>query len=717
MENNILPWLVVACPLLGFLFNAFAGAGLTGSPKPHVDAADATSASAHNAGPSDAATFEENPEVTAAGRDEHTGQGHADVHLKPGGKTLVGLVATGAILLAFVLSLVLFLQVSGMNGERRLFAPAFSWMPVALGNLSVPTGGINFGLMVDPLTSLMTLIITGVGTLIHLYSIGYMSHDKGYARYFTYLNLFVFFMLLLVMGSNLLVMFVGWEGVGLASYLLIGFYYERIAATNAGKKAFVVNRIGDAALLIALFLIYQHFGTFDFYGPNGILTEAGMINAQTNSYPLVAATIVPLLLFLGAAGKSAQIPLYVWLPDAMEGPTPVSALIHAATMVTGGVYLVARLHPLFLQSPTAMTVVAVVGLTTAVLAATIAVAQQDIKKVLAYSTVSQLGYMFLACGVGAFGTAMFHVTTHAFFKALLFLGAGSVIHAMNGEQDMRKMGGLKAKLPTTHLTMLIGSLAIAGIPGLAGFFSKDEILANAYAGPNEGGLGSPLLYIVGVLTSGLTAFYMFRMMTKVFYTPARYDAETAKHIHESPMTMLLPLYVLAFLSVFGGYIGGFAPLHLPGSFEPFLGATVEREGQVKLPQTMEFILVAVSSLAGIGGALLGWNLYKKARNAEIPAEARDAGWWRKLEDKYGVDEVYDRNIVAPGTRLSRWLWRTGDTRIVDGVVNGVGRGVSGLANWFKDWQSGYVRNYALSMLVGVVLVILGALIGLRSGPR
>ena len=470
MEQNILLWLVPLFPLVGFLINAFIGASATKSPKPIVEtgdeaaaqaahggghakvygsaaeAAPTTGAGVHNSGPSDAAAFVPNPGVTAAG-DDGSGHGHGSGNHTPlnaGGKGLVGGIATFMVLLSFVVSLLLFFAVqNASNPGHQIFSPRWDWMSVP-AVAGMPGLQLGFGLMVDPLTSLMLLIITGVGTLIHWYSTGYMADDKGYARYFTYLNLFVFFMLLLVMGSNLLVTFVGWEGVGLASYLLIGFYYERTSATNAGKKAFIVNRIGDCAFLVALFLVFRYFGTFDYYGANGILTQAGMEAANANGYKdvglVAASTLVPLLMLFGAAGKSAQIPLYTWLPDAMEGPTPVSALIHAATMVTGGVYLVCRTHDLFLLSPVAMTTVAVVGLTTAFLAATIALVQTDIKRVLAYSTVSQLGYMFLACGVGAFSTAMFHVMTHAFFKALLFLGAGSVIHAMGGEQDMRKMG-------------------------------------------------------------------------------------------------------------------------------------------------------------------------------------------------------------------------------------------------------------------------------------
>jgi NADH-quinone oxidoreductase subunit L len=688
VDTSLLAWLVIALPFIGFLINAFAGAGITGGTKPSADAHD------HGHG---------------HGHDDH-GHGHAMVK----GATTVGGIATAVMLAAFVCAALIFLQVSGIQGEeRRVLVPGFAWIPGI---------GLNFGLNIDPLSTLMMLIITGIGTLIHLYSIGYMGSDKGVARYFTYLNLFVFFMLLLVMGSNLIVLFVGWEGVGLASYLLIGFYDEKTSATTAGKKAFIVNRIGDCALLIALFMLYKFFGTFDLYGTNGILTQTGMAGAEANGYLTTVGNIVPLLLFLGAAGKSAQIPLYVWLPDAMEGPTPVSALIHAATMVTGGVYLVCRMHPLFLLSESTMTVVAVIGVTTAFLAATIALAQTDIKKVLAYSTVSQLGYMFLACGVGAFGAAMFHVTTHAFFKALLFLGSGSVIHAMNGEQDMRRMGALKNKIKTTYAVMWIGTIAIAGIPPLAGFFSKDEILANAFAGPAQKGLGHPALFGAGWIVAGLTAFYMTRMMMKTFHGEARYDAETAKHIHESPALMTVPLMILAGLSIVGGFMGGFAPLHIKSTFEHFLGSTVEWRNEanaLKIDTGTEWGLVAASVLIAILGVGYAWSVYSKLKDGEkVPADKKKPGsLWYLLHNKWDVDEIYDESIVEPGHRFARNLWRTVDLRIVDGVVNGIAGSINGFGNYLKEWQSGYVRNYALSMLIGVLVVIVGCIIGLRIGMQ
>jgi NADH-quinone oxidoreductase subunit L len=543
---------------------------------------------------------------------------------------------------------------------------------------------------------------------------GYMSHEKNYSRYFAYLNLFVFFMLLLVMSSNLVGMFVGWEGVGLASYLLIGFWQEKKSATDAGKKAFIVNRIGDAAFLVALFLIFRHFGTFEFYGDKGILTQAGLDGAVINGYGLVATT-VPLLLFIGACGKSAQIPLYVWLPDAMEGPTPVSALIHAATMVTAGVYLLCRTHALFLMSPTTMTIVVIVGLLTAFLAASIGLAQNDIKKVLAYSTVSQLGYMFVACGTGAFGAAMFHVTTHAFFKALLFLGSGSVIHAMSGEQDMRKMGGLAKKLPITYLTMFIGTLAISGVPLFSGFFSKDEILLNAFGGVG----GNGLLWGVGLLVSAMTAFYMWRMMAKTFMGEFRGTPEQEHHLHESPLSMTVPLGILALLSALGGILNPAAlkPLgvSLPDTFGSFLGENIEwrmEANALAVNHNTELMLLIASSVVAVLVSLFAWNKVKKAKNGELLTEKqRQSGWFELIYNKWGIDELYDALFVKPGRQLATWLWRVADLRGVDGIVQTVSNGLTGLSNQLARFQSGYVRSYALTMFIGVVLVILTSLLG------
>ena len=618
-------------------------------------------------------------------------------------KALSGGLATLLLWAAFGCSLLLLGQVQAAP-EKRLFSPELVWF--SAGSLSV-----SFKLSIDTLTALMLLIITGVGALIHGYSMGYMSHDKHYSRYFAYLNLFVFFMLLLVMSSNLVGMFVGWEGVGLASYLLIGFWQEKKSATDAGKKAFIVNRIGDAALLIALFLIFRHFGTFEFYGDSGILTKAGLDGAIGKGYGLVSTT-VPVLLFIGACGKSAQLPLHVWLPDAMEGPTPVSALIHAATMVTAGVYLLCRTHELFLLAPAAMTLVAIIGLLTALLAASIGLAQNDIKKVLAYSTVSQLGLMFLACGTGAFAAAMFHVTTHAFFKALLFLGSGSVIHAMSGEQDMRQMGGLAKKLPTTYLTMFIGTLAISGIPLLSGFFSKDEILLSAFGGVG----GSPVLWTGGLLVSAMTAFYMWRMMAKTFLGEFRGTEEQAHHLHESPVSMTAPLGILALLSVVGGYLNPAALKAvgvnlLPDTFGSFLGENVG-ESTAKVDHNTELMLVIASIAVAVGFSWLAWSKVKKATNGALLTEKqRESGWYQLVYNKWRIDELYDSAFVQPGRQLATWLWRVADLRGVDGLVQGAGNAVATLSNQLSRFQNGYVRSYALTMFVGVVIVVLTSLIG------
>ncbi|MBC7804527.1 MAG: NADH-quinone oxidoreductase subunit L [Akkermansiaceae bacterium] len=719
--NALLLWAIPALPLLGYLINAFFGAGLVKSPKPVIETEEAQFA-ASLADPHRYEIESEHDPVHVEG-DGHTDE-HDQAALDKGGMGIVGGLATAAVFLSFVLSILVSLPFFG-GAKEVVFSPAFQWMSVpAVG--AFPGLDLNFRLAVDSLTSLMLLIITGVGSLIHLYSMGYMANDKGYARYFGYLNLFVFFMLLLVMGSNLIVTFVGWEGVGLASYLLIGYWADRKSATDAGKKAFIVNRIGDAAFLVALFLLYKYFGTFELFGTDGILTRASTPGGLPAEYlaggALAAASFVPFLMFIGATGKSAQAPLYVWLPDAMEGPTPVSALIHAATMVTGGVFLLARSHPLLLASTYSwtangetftnswvMTVIAVVGISTAFLAATIALVQNDIKKVLAYSTVSQLGYMFLAIGVGAFGTAMFHVMTHAFFKALLFLCAGSVIHALGGEQDMRRMGGLWKKIPITAWTMAIGTVAIAGIPPFAGFFSKDEILANAF-----GHMGSPLLWATGVIVSGMTAFYMFRMMMKTFAGTLRYSEAVASHIHESPGNMTLPLMVLAVLSVVGGFFGGFAPLGIASPFENFLGASVAREGAEAhhLPLTVEWILIAVSVAVAIGGSLWAYNSYKKTKSGQllVGEERENNTALHILENKWGVDGYYDKWFVEPGRRFANFLWRGVDVRTLDSGTSGVGAGIRGLAEGLKGWQSGYVRNYAFSMFLSIVFVVVLCLI-------
>ncbi|MGC4042643.1 MAG: NADH-quinone oxidoreductase subunit L [Armatimonas sp.] len=601
------------------------------------------------------------------------------------GKRVSGILATLAIWAAFACSLAIFSQV-GTAPDHRIFSPAFEWIGVA---------GLKLELAADPLTSLMLLIITGVGALIHGYSMGYMSHEKNYSRYFTYLNLFVFFMLILVLGANLVLTFVGWEGVGLASYLLIGFYSEKKSATDAGKKAFIVNRVGDAAFLIALFALYWSYGSLDYFGTQGILTKAGTA---------APSVLIPLLLFVGACGKSAQFPLHVWLPDAMEGPTPVSALIHAATMVTAGVFLVCRMSPLFVAAPAAMTVVAIIGLFTAIFAASIALTQNDIKKVLAYSTVSQLGFMFLACGVGAFTAAMFHVMTHAFFKALLFLGSGSVIHAMSGEQDMRKMGGLWKKLPITGWTMAIGTAAISGIPLLAGFWSKDEILLGAYH-------ANIIYWVVAFITAGMTAFYMTRMMVKTFAGERRYDDHVASHLHESPLSMTLPLAVLAVLSVVGGFLNAEAfGIHALGHWlESALAAPAKSEegGGLALG------LMAASGVLGLvvcGFALFGYK--NRASGDYVTEETRKNPLFQLVADKWRVDELYNDIFVTGGTDLAKDLRDKVDRRGTDGIVNGVVLLIRWFAERLKGLQSGLVRSYALTMLIGALLVAIGCVIGL-----
>ena len=543
---------------------------------------------------------------------------------------------------------------------------------------------VQMNLLLDNLSSVMVLVVTGVGSLIHIYSVGYMSHDADRVRYFSYLNLFTFFMLLLVLGGNLPLLFVGWEGVGLCSYLLIGFWFTKKSASDAGKKAFIVNRIGDAGLILGMIMAFHQFGTLDLVD----LTSNAASLTEESLWQLGPITTVCLLLFVGACGKSAQIPLHVWLPDAMEGPTPVSALIHAATMVTAGVYMVARLAALYSLSPTAMTVVAVIGTATAVLGATIALVQTDIKKVLAYSTVSQLGYMFLACGVGAFGVGVFHLFTHAFFKALLFLGSGSVIHALGGEQDMRKMGGLWRRIPWTFGTFVIGTAAIAGIPGLAGYFSKDEILAGAYSA------GWKSLFVVGLIVALLTAFYMTRALILTFFGSYRGDPETGSHIHESPWVMLGPLVILAVGSIVAGYI------HIPHFVEPALRVEAGRAGH-----HVGWMPIVATTVAVLG-ILLAYYLYLAF--PEIPARiyASARGVARVLENKYGFDSVYDRFVsraVVGGSEDV--LWRGVDVRIIDGAVNGTAAAAAALARSVRTAQVGLVRGYALVILGGAVAVL------------
>lgn len=566
------------------------------------------------------------------------------------------------------------------TGEVHFLGLSF---PVSIPDwISVSGLKIPFSLLIDPLSAVMTLVVTGVGSLIHIYSLGYMAHDEERTRFFSYLNLFTFFMLLLVLGGTLPVLFVGWEGVGLCSYLLIGFWYKKKSATDAGNKAFIVNRIGDAGLILAMILCFHRFGTLSLFD---LAEHANTLPKEPFGH-FGIATAVCLLLFLGACGKSAQIPLHVWLPDAMEGPTPVSALIHAATMVTAGVYLVSRLGPLFLQSATAMAVVATVGTLTALMAATIALVQTDIKKVLAYSTVSQLGYMFLACGVGAFGVAVFHLFTHAFFKALLFLASGSVIHALSGEQDMRQMGGLYKKIPWTFWTFVVGTVAISGIPPFAGFFSKDKILEAALEN------GHTRLFGVALLTAVLTAFYMARLLFLTFFGKFRGGHEVGHHIHESPWTMLIPLVLLGIGSAAAGFVD------IPAIVGPSVRFIQEEHGAGNLP--------LIATLLAIGGILAAYGLYVGAPSLLPAIKAPFRILQRIFEAKWGFDELFGfiaDKVVISGSEL--FLWKVFDAGFIDGIVNGVGRSFEVFARGLRPLQTGLVRGYALMILFGAVCLV------------
>jgi NADH-quinone oxidoreductase subunit L len=661
---------------------------------------------------------------------------HAHEHHAPAGsRILIKLLCPGMVLLSFIFSVGAIIQLAA-KPEHVHQVIQFTWLaglPFHMADGRLATFTADWGFLLDPLSSVMLLVVTGIGFLIHVYSTGYMEHDNGYYRFFGYLNLFVFFMLMLVLANNYTLLFVGWEGVGLCSYLLIGFYFHKKSAGDAGKKAFIVNRIGDAGFILGMLLMLSVIGSVRFLDVNQAL-RSGSFHPEVAGFGVLS--VMSLLLFIGATGKSAQVPLYVWLPDAMEGPTPVSALIHAATMVTAGVYMIARSSALYQLTPNTSTVVAAVGAFTAILAATIALVQNDIKRVLAYSTVSQLGYMFLALGVGAYWVAVFHLFTHAFFKALLFLGSGSVIHALSGEQDMRHMGGLKDKIPVTHWTMFVGSVAIAGIPGLAGFFSKDEILWQAYSSPQ----GSTVLWFVGLATAGLTAFYMWRLMNMTFYGRSRVAPDVEARIHESPKSMTVPLTLLAIGSVVAGWIG--APkLWAEGPWlqgfehwlEPsFASAAAEAAKEGAHDASSEWILMGLSvALAIIGISVARW-LYH--RRPEIPDRiaSRFGPLHSLLYQKYYVDEIYDFLFVnglgkGGGAALAEF-----DQRVVDGGVNGAGwltRFSSKLSIWWDTWiidgavrfgsftvkilsypvcllQSGRVQTYALFVVAGF-LVFLG----------
>jgi len=571
-------------------------------------------------------------------------------------KTAVSGVAAGSVVLSFAWVLKSVIGLEEAHSEHY-----FTWIQSGIVNI-----GADF--TIDRLTAVMLLVVTGIGSLIHIYSIGYMAHEGGYYRFFAYLNLFMFFMLVLVLAGNFLVLFVGWEGVGLCSYLLIGFYFDKKFATDAGNKAFIVNRIGDFGFALAMFYIVKQFGSLDF----------GIVFAKVGEAPEWVLTTIGLLLMVGACGKSAQIPLYVWLPDAMAGPTPVSALIHAATMVTAGVYMTARSAAIYTHAPAAMHTIAVIGIATAFFAATIGLAQTDIKKVFAYSTVSQLGYMFVGVGSGAFSAGVYHLVTHAFFKALLFLGAGSVIHALSGEQDLRQMGGLRKKIPWTFLTMMCATVAIAGVPPFSGFFSKDAILLAAHE-------HAPWIYWLGVITAGMTAFYVFRAMFLAFFGEYRGH----HHPHESPAVMLIPLMVLAALSLAGGWL-----FPIPKFLEHMFPIAEEPEN---------FALVLTSVAAGLIGIFMAWLLY-----VAKPAIAASfgGGLYKLIYNKYFVDEIYDAAVVKTVVGGSRGLlWRTVDERLIDGSVNGVGGFARGVGSLLRLLQSGNARSYATWVLFGSIAVI------------
>lgn len=600
-------------------------------------------------------------------------------------KGLVSIVGCGSVLAAFVISLGIFFELTG-QAEKSFTIDLFSW--ISAGKLSIP-----FSFLVDPLSSLFLLIITGIGFLIHVYSAGYMSHDEGFSRFFAYLNLFIFFMLLLVLGSNYLIMFVGWEGVGLCSYLLIGFWFKNTAYNNAAKKAFVMNRIGDLGFILGIILIFVTFGSIAY---EDVFTLA---KSYASNSPVL--TTITLLLFVGAMGKSAQLPLYTWLPDAMAGPTPVSALIHAATMVTAGIYMIARSNILFTLAPISMEVIAIVGACTLLFAASIGLAQNDIKKVLAYSTVSQLGYMFLALGVGAYTGAVFHVMTHAFFKALLFLGAGSVIHAMSNEQDIRLMGGLKKHLPITHITFLLGTLAIAGCPPFSGFFSKDEILAHAFE-------HNKLLWFIGIAGAAMTTFYMFRLYFLTFKGDFRGTKDQLHHLHESPLRMTIPLMVLAVLSVVGGFIG--VPEVLGGKhfLDEFLKPVFQDSSYRlihHLSHETEYILMGVAVVVMAASLYFAYKVYVKEKTLPSADTEELKPLHRLVYKKYWVDELYNILITQPLDFISDGLHKLVDNRIVDGIVNGVGVAVNWTSSKVRLVQTGNIGVYIFIMVISIVIIL------------
>ncbi len=596
-------------------------------------------------------------------------------------KGLSGTIACISILASFVVSLLIFMELNHADNKSQI-VDVFSWINSA--TLQIP-----FQFLIDPLSSWFLLIITGIGFLIHVYSTGYMHEDEGYSRFFTYLNLFVFFMILLVIGNNYMITFIGWEGVGLCSYLLIGFWYKNTAYNNAAKKAFIMNRIGDLGFLLGIILIFVTFGSVTY---TDIFAKAGTVSTAT-------VTTIALLLFIGAMGKSAQLPLYTWLPDAMAGPTPVSALIHAATMVTAGIFMVVRSNVFYSISDVASETVAIIGVVTALFAATIGLFQNDIKKILAYSTVSQLGLMFLGLGVGAYSSAVFHVTTHAFFKALLFLGAGSVIHAMGGEQDIRKMGGLKDKIKITFITMLIGTIAISGLPPFSGFFSKDEILAHTYE-------HSKILWLLGMITSMLTAFYMFRLLFLTFYGKFRGTHDQEHHLHESPASMTIPLVVLAALAIVGGALGLPEFWGMENWMSHQLEPVILRPNYSTLHHETEWMLMGLAVAGALAIIYFTYLLFMK--NGVRPADREDQlkPWQKMIYNKYYVDEMYDAVFLKPIDFMSTAFHKFLDVQFIDAIVNGVGKSVTAIGNTVRLLQNGSIGFYLVGMVMGVVLIIL-----------
>jgi NADH-quinone oxidoreductase subunit L len=628
-------------------------------------------------------------------------------------EAVIGAIGTAMIFCSFLVSCGILKDLIALDPEHRVFEKVmFPW--IHAGNFKA-----DMAFLVDPLSAVMIMVVTGVGSLIHLYSIGYMHGEEGFYRFFAYLNLFCMSMLLLVLGANMLVMFIGWEGVGLCSYLLIGYYFEKKSAGDAAKKAFVMNRVGDFGFLLGLFILYWWFGS------NHNIWTVNFVEIKAASHLLPyggVVTLATLCFFVGATGKSAQIPLYTWLPDAMEGPTPVSALIHAATMVTAGVYMIGRMSFVFIKAPETMMVVAVVGALTAIFAATIGTAQNDIKRVLAYSTVSQLGFMFLAMGVGAFGAGIFHLMTHAFFKACLFLGSGSVIHAMHhalhhghlhdDPQDMRNMGGLRKAMPITFVTFFVSTIAIAGIPPLSGFFSKDEILWQAFSNPFHGNVNF-YLWLTGAVAACFTAFYMFRLVFMTFFGECRINPKVKDHLHESPLVITIPLMVLAFLAAVGGFIG--VPKLLGGlnHFEHWLDPVFELAGEYSKQyahmhehsHAMEWTLMGGSVAIAAVGISIAIAMYMVFKTWPEKFTSAFPGLHKVVYNKWYVDELYDFLFVNPCKSFGNLLWKGFDVVIVDGVVNGTAKLVMAFSAGLKGLQSGYIHNYALGMAVGVVAII------------